>query len=167
MRKEEHTPEERAGIEHYLDVLAHKHMPLDISNAVAEIREQYNSMESLRPTQIAILQRCFRRATRHRYEIDWFPINVLDMAIATELDGLPQKALLHDDMACALKYLGNMRDAKLKSSVNAEVESIEVQLLLTGWLSREQLDVLHCAYLISKAALTPATYSTEKETSTK
>ncbi len=39
MKKEDHTPEERAGIAHYLEVLAHKNMPLDVSNAVAAIRE--------------------------------------------------------------------------------------------------------------------------------
>lgn len=157
MTNEEHTPEEQKGIEHYLAILSRQHMSADTAKEITAIRHQYYSTGYIEATKIGILQRCFRRATHNLYEIDWFPINVLDMAIAVELNGAPTKALLHHDVTRGLKYLGNIRCERLGQDANAEVKTIESQLLLTGWISREQMEVLRRACLFSNAMIMPST----------
>jgi hypothetical protein len=148
--KTEHTPEEQEGIEQYLAVLGSISMPSAISNAVAAIREQYGASEYLRPTQIALLQRCFKRALHSRYEVDWYPINLLDRAMAEELDGHPSKMLCPADMTLALRYLGMMGD-NLSAEAEAEVVRLERQLIITGWLSGEQMECLKRVYRLSHA----------------
>ncbi len=149
MTNEEHTPEDRKGIEQYLSVLKLVQIPEVIATSVAAIREQYDVTQRLRPTQIAVLQRCFRRAIQNQYEVDWYPIGSLDIAIAKELDGTPCRMLCPDDTALALQMLGTFGNGRVGARAVAEIKDIERQLLLTGWLSREQIESLKNIHRLS------------------
>lgn len=99
------NPDVIEAIDAYLKLLGKKKLPPAIAAAVQEIRTEYTSTSFLRPTQVALLQRCFYRARAGRYEVDPLPINILDLAIAQELDGQPLRMLRGDEIALAIDWL--------------------------------------------------------------
>ncbi len=118
-----------------------------VDMAIRAAKIEYESSGYIRPTQVALLQRCFHRARAGRYEMDPLPINVLDIAIAQELDGQPLRMLRGDEIAVAIELLA------MPGTHTPEEEEwhghIQEQLLLTGWLSQEQLAELKNLYLES------------------
>lgn len=131
------NPDVIEAVDAYLKLLGKKKLPPAIAAAVQEIRTEYTSTSFLRPTQVALLQRCFYRARAGQYEVDPLPINILDLAIAQELDGQPLRMLRGDEIALAIDWLA------FDGTHTAEEEEwhgqVQDQLLLTGWLAQSQL----------------------------
>jgi len=141
------------AIDTYLKVLAKKKLPAHIASAIQEMKGEYAATRYLRPTQVALLQRCFCRARAAEYEADLLPIDILDDAIAQELDGRPCQMLRSDEIAKAIDWLAIPGDL-----TDAEVEwhhQIQDQLLLTGWLSQAQLTELKFRYLTATGCWIP------------
>lgn len=133
------------AVDAYLKLLGKKKLPPNISAAVKEAKAEYEATGYISASQVAMLQRCFYRARETRYEHDPLPVNVLDTAIAEELDGQSCRMLRGDEIALAIRWL-----AFDGNPTPEEVEwhgRIQDQLLLTGWLSEEQLKELQRRYL--------------------
>lgn len=133
------------AVDAYLKLLRKKKLPPAIATAVQAAKAEYEATGYLSPSQVAMLQRCFYRARETRYQYDPLPINVIDVAIAEELDGNPLRMLRGDEIALAVSWL-----AIEGPLTPEEVEwhaRIQEQLLLTGWLSQEQLMELRRRFL--------------------
>lgn len=141
------NPDVREAVDAYLNFLNRKKLMPSVDAAVWAAKSEYETSGYIRPTQVALLQRCFYRARASRYEADPLPINVLDVAIAQELDGQPLRMLRGDEIALAIELLA------MPGTHTPEEEEwhghIQEQLLLTGWLSQEQLAKLRNLYLES------------------
>lgn len=142
------------AINAYLKLLARTKPPPIIAAAIQAAKAEYEATSYLRPTQVALLQRCFYRARETRYEHDPLPINILDMAIAEELDGEPCRMLRSDEIALAVSWLAF--DCEHRPEDVEWHERIQDQLLLTGWLSPEQLTELKRRYLKATGCWIPS-----------
>ena len=132
------------AIDAYLKLLGRRKLPPNIATAVLLAKTEYKATAYLRPTQVALLQRCFYRARQTRYEHDPLPINILDIAIAEELDGEPCRMLRSDEIVLAVSWLAF--DGTLTPEEVEWHARIQDQLLHTGWLSPEQLRELKRRY---------------------
>lgn len=141
------NPGVREAVDAYLKFLSRKKLMPSVDTAIRAAKTEYETSGYIRPTQVAFLQRCFYRARAGRYEMDPLPINVLDVAIAQELDGQPCRMLRGDEIALAIELLA------MPGTHTPEEEEwhghVQEQLLLTGWLSQEQLVELKNLYLES------------------
>lgn len=135
------------AVEAYFTFFGKLNVPAGIAPAIEAIRREYDTTRQLRPTQVALLQRCFMRGRASQYEVDWLPIGLLDNAIADELDGNPMRMLRGDEIAQAIGWLA-MRN-ELTDEEKEWHRQTEEQLLLTGWLSPEQMTSLKHRYLAS------------------
>lgn len=142
------------AIDAYLRLLGKKKLPPNISAAVKAAKAEYEATGYIGASQVAMLQRCFYRARETSYEHDPLPVNILDMAIAEELDGQPCRMLRSDEIALAIRWLAFDGD-----HTPEEIEwhgRIQEQLLLTGWLSDEQLSELKRRYLKATGCWIPS-----------
>jgi len=154
MNKEPLTIEVAKAIKDYLTFLQKKSIPSRIANAIESVRDQYETTGCISPTQIAFLQRCFLRATTKHYEVDWLPVGILDQAIAEELDGQTCQMLTASEIALAIRWLSTT--ASLSKELETWHAQLEEQLLLTGWLSADQLARLKERYLAVTGRAVPA-----------
>jgi hypothetical protein len=147
--EEQETPSLSYGVieavDAYLKLLGTKKLPPNIATAVQAAKTEYEATAYLRPTQVALLQRCFYRARETRYEHDPLPVNVLDIAIAEELDGQPCSMLRGDEIALAMRWLAI--EGPLTPEEIDWHDRTQEQLLLSGWLSQEQFMELRIRFL--------------------
>lgn len=154
MNERDLKPDEMRGIENFLEIFRRKRLPVAIANVISTIEEQYASTKSLTPNQIAFLYRCFKRASlgTSRYDVsNNFPLDSLNECLDADARSRRNlnKRMSDGDETRAYNYLGNMRPKALNSDVRAVVQSIEDQLLINGWISPKQLDVLRRCCLFS------------------
>lgn len=138
------NPDVDKAVRAYLQILWKVDRPPRIVSAIAAIRTEYLTTGQIKPTQVAILQRCFHRVTSSRFEIDWLPIDVLDQAIAQELDGQPCRMLPSYEVTQAIEWLG-IRGHQTSEELDWHGQ-VQEQLLLTGWLPKEHLMELRRRY---------------------
>ena len=128
----------------YFTLLKRFALPPRIADATAAIRAEYEATGFIRATQLALLRRCFLRGRHGRYEVDWLPAGYLDMAIAQELDGAPCRMLGSAEAEQAIKWLAIGSDHA--DDVKAWHQSVQDQLILTGWLPAGELATLKHRY---------------------
>lgn len=125
------------AVDAYLKLLGREKLPPNIAKAVQAAKTEYEATGYISPSQVAMLQRCFYRARHGRYEHDPLPINILDVAVAEELDGRHCRMLQSHEIALAIEWL------VFNGTHTPEEEKwhgqIQEQILLTGWLSQAQL----------------------------